>query len=309
MFDDLADPNPPEPDAGARALVGRRAQQLHRRSVAARSALASLLVLVIVGGVVATGRRGVDTQQVLTNPEPPCCGTVDGTVRASDGAVGGATVQVIKPVSTTEPGSSTPGAVVPPNPWRIVATAQTDGMGRYRIDNLEGGDYVVRVVDHATLGRNGAEPARHTPSFFDNAAVASKATVVHVGAQQTTTVDPHVEVAPNFTIHGKLTLANPEGAGAGGGTSGSLPVKDITVRLYIGGELTRETTSNSVGDFDLGGVAPGEYTLAYVDNSARDPFPGYQSKWFLGGDHPQTFTVTADQSVDASTTLVRDTAR
>lgn len=281
MFEHLSDPNPPEPDAGARALVGRRAQKIHRRTQVTRAVVLTAVMVVLAGGVLAAGHRGGSDAIKTAAPNETCCGAITGTIhRADNGPANKATVQLMQTspkVSTTKTAS---GVEEAPYTWLVKGTpATTDSAGNYHFDGLEAGDYIIRVSNFL----------KDDPSFIGDGStpvvpVASGAKVIHVTSGRT-----DVE---NWTLH---TSSNSKITGSV--RAGNYAIVGIRVRLYIGGELSRVAVTDEKGNYDLGGVpSPGSYTLAFVDENEARMASGktYATQWYKGGDHAEPFAVPSD---------------
>lgn len=293
MFEHLRDPDPPEALAVTRDAVAARAERIRRRGQMVRAAMAFLLVAMIGGAAMVTSRRGsTDTTTVdVADNNRNCCGTIEGTVRDAAGPLKGIKVSLLR-LGRDAP---TPED---PSPWNVTAEATTDGSGHVVFADLESGSYAVRAEDHpdALLKK-----VRHQPAFYAGASILSQATPLLVEPDRTAPFDLTLELSPTTTIVGDVRESTQR-----------FPIAGITVKLFRNGELTRETTSDATGSYDLGGVAAGTYTLEFVDGKGADRSLGlpFRSIWYAGPDRPEgsftsvPFTV-ASVSVTANITLVR----
>lgn len=293
MFEHLRDPDPPQVLAVTRGAVAARATRIRRRGQMVRAAMAFLLVVVVGGGAVVNSRRGTTdgTTVEVAGSNRTCCGTIEGTVRDAAGPLKGITVSLLL-LGRDAPSPEDP------SPWNVTAEATADGSGRVVFTDLEAGTYAVRAEDHpdALLKK-----VRHQPAFFAGAAILSRATPLVVEPDRTVPVDLTLELTPTTTIAGDVRESTQR-----------FPIAGITVKLFQSKELTRETTSDATGSYDLGGVAAGTYTLEFVDGKGADRSPGlpFRSIWYAGPDRPEgSFTsiplTVAGVNVTANITLVR----
>jgi hypothetical protein len=154
--------------------------------------------------------------------------------------------------------------------WLIVAQALTDGAGRYHVDDLAAGRYTLRFEDQfdALVGK-----VRHQPAFLGGADVLSGARLVDVaGGGAVVVADQQLDLSPNERLLGSVREDRAPG----------YPIKDVSVRVFVGGELTRQTFTDGNGRFDVGGLRPGEYVVAFLDELPRNGGP-FGSAWATAG--------------------------
>ena len=293
MFEHLRDPDPPELQPGTRAAVAERARHLRRRGQVARAGIALVVVVLVVGAGLATGRRGTPdaTTVEIADGGRTCCGTIEGIVRDSAGPLKGITVSLL-PVGTEAPRPEDP------SPWKVQARALTDGAGHVAFTGLEAGRYAIRAEDHPDPL---LQKVRHQPAFYAGAPILSRATALTVEPDRTVAFDLALELSPTATITGDVRES-----------AQHFPIAGITVKLFSDNELTRETTTDANGSYDLGGVEAGVYTLEFFDNKGLERAGGvaFRAIWYAGPDRPEgNFTSvpltvgTAD--ITADITLVR----
>jgi hypothetical protein len=284
MFEHLSDPNPPTPGPEQRAAVGARATRIRRQARIVQSVLAVTAAALLLGGVLALNHRSGTESIDVVNPAGDCCGSLEGTVNGDQAGLKGVTVSLMyaQPAAGA-PSTDAAGRPDPRNPWRIKREQLTDATGHYRFDDLEPGTYVLRFRDHFDLGNN---KFLYQPTFFGGASVFSKATPVQVATNETRTVDVTLRRSANWGIKGKVQIA-------GGRTP--LTIANITVRLFVDGELTREVLTNKDGNYDLGGVDQGTYTIAFVDVKKGI----YATSWGNDGK-PITVGAEHDEIVDGA---------
>jgi hypothetical protein len=284
MFEHLSDPNPPTPGPEQRDAVGARATQIRRQTRVVQSVLAVTAAVLLLGGVLALNHRsGTDAVDVV-NPAGDCCGSIEGTVNGDQAGLKGVTVSLLyAEPATAAPSTDASGRPNPRNPWRIKKEQLTDQVGHYRFADLEPGRYVLRFRDHFDLSNN---KFLYQPTFFGGASVFSKATPVEVATDTTRTVDVTLRRSANWGIKGKVQIA---------GVANPLTIANITVRLFVDGELTREVLTNKDGNYDLGGVDQGTYLVAFVDVKKGI----YATSWGNDGQ-PVTVGADADQTVDGT---------
>jgi hypothetical protein len=298
-FDHLADPAPPVPDRATRAAVAERARRLGRRRAATRGALVvSLAAVVLVAAVGLTRVRrpdridaadtgfGVQATQagpgVPATPADACCPGVGGTVTDQVGVLARVVVQLIDPQAPPAPAPPTTAAPSGPG-WQVVARTVTGADGAYRLTGVPPGRYALRFEDQFDPL---AGTVRHHPAFLGGGDRLSQARLVDVVPGAPVRVDQRLELSPIHVVRGSVREGRRQ-----------YPVRDVTVRLFTGGELVRQTHTDDQGRYDFGGVRPGDHQVAFLDETAR-PSGSYLGQW-AGSAAMLAMTEDRDLVVDA----------
>ncbi len=174
----------------------------------------------------------------------------DGIQDASEAGIGGATVQLVR--AGTDGVFGTPDDVV-------AATTTTDPDGGYLFIGVTAGEYVVRVVNNATL--TGYTPTSGPDS--EGGYVSSPVTVA--AGDVAAGIDFGFDRATLYAVSDRMwndadgdgTLdANEDGLGG------------VTVNLLDSlGRIVATVTTNADGTFSFTGVPNGTYTIAVSDNT------------------------------------------
>jgi hypothetical protein len=290
-FDHLADPAPPVPDRATRAAVAERARRLGRRRAATRGALVvSLAAVVLVSAVGLTRVRradridAADSLGVPATQAGPCCPGVEGTVTDQVGVLARVVVQLIDPQAPPAPAPTPPTTAAPSGPgWSVVARTVTAADGSYRLTGVPPGRYALRFEDQFDPL---AGTVRHHPAFLGGGDRLSQARLVDVAPGAPVRIDQRLELSPIHGIRGSVREARRQ-----------YPVRNVTVRLFAGGELVRQTHTDDQGRYDFGGVRPGDHQVAFLDETAR-PSGSYPGQWAASGA-PLAMTEDGDLVVDA----------
>jgi hypothetical protein len=165
-------------------------------------------------------------------------------------------------VTARDGGAPVPGVLASAYRWNGAAweqseSGQTDALGDYTIRGLADGPH--RVVFHPQAGTLAGQ-------WYTNAVLAEEATSVTVTPPGTVS-NIDVSLGLGTQIAGRITDAD----------AAALP--GIAVTAYLQNESTWEegptVRSNPNGDYLLGGLPPGEYTLSFSDLSSR-----HLAEWF-----------------------------
>ena len=293
MFEHLRDPFPPDPHDATRQLVARRARQIRRRGQVGRTIAALAIVSTVIGAGVVTSHRssGAPATLEVADDGRSCCGTIEATVRDSSGPLQGVTVSLLA-LGPTKPTKEDP------SPWKVTARQTSDGTGHVTFSGIDAGTYAVRAEDHVDAL---LKKARHQPTFYASVPILGRATPLRVESNRTIPVDVVLELNPTTTVSGDVRESLQH-----------FPISGITAKLFVDGELSRETTTDTNGSYDFGGVPSGTYTLEFVDNKGaeRSIAVAYRSTWFADPGRPEgSFTSVpfdvSDGDVAANITLTR----
>jgi hypothetical protein len=215
-----------------------------------------------------------------------CCPGVEGTVTDQVGVVARVVVQLIDPqaplASASAPAPPTPAAPSGPG-WSVVARTVTGADGSYRLTGVPPGRYALRFEDQFDPL---AGTVRHHPAFLGGGDRLSQAPLVDVVPGAPVRIDQQLELSPIHGIRGSVREARRQ-----------YPVRNVTVRLFAGGELVRQTHTDDQGRYDFGGVRPGDHQVAFLDETAR-PSGSYLGQWAASGA-PLAMTEDGDLVVDA----------
>ena len=184
-------------------------------------------------------------------------GTLEGTVRLGDG-----TPAVGLPVNAER-------RLGPHRYARVGGAGHADGTGRYVVDGLAPGDYIVFVATGGVMvpaARGGSRGSSGLPVYAPSTIRPDEATVVHIGGTETHTLD--VSLFPATALH-RL--------------EGDVAVNDdkamqlALVRLYSKDEggLTASTPLTASGSFSFAGVPDGVYTVS-VEFQPASEFVGIE---------------------------------
>jgi hypothetical protein len=282
MFDHLADPAPPRADAATREAVADRAGRLTRRRAAARRIAAGTVAVVTLGVAGLLVRSPIPEDLTAGPPSTVCCPGVEGTVTDQVGVVARVAVLLVDP---TVPPALLPAGGSPPaagSGWRIVARGATAEDGTYRITGVAPGRYAVRFEAQfdPLVGK-----VRHAPVFLGGTEGLSGARLVDVGPDRPVRADQRLELSPNHGIRGSVREPRR-----------TYPVRNIAVRLYADGQLVRQALTDDQGRYDLGGLRPGAFRLAFVDETRR--VTGQYPPAWAGGDGAVSMPEDRDLVVD-----------
>ena len=132
----------------------------------------------------------------------------------------------------------------------VVARVVTDATGHYSVRGLWPGDYTVHANDVSVAGR------LHSGEWFDNTYTESKATVLPLGAfDSTATAD--FELAASATAAGVVTIDGTDDAAVGAGVE----FYRFTTTRNKNTELVASTVVNAQGEYSVSGLVPGHYVV------------------------------------------------
>jgi hypothetical protein len=129
----------------------------------------------------------------------------------------------------------------------------------------------------------------HHPAFLGGGDTLTGARLVEVRPGVAVPADQRLELSPNHGIRGEVREERL-----------AYLVRNVTVRLYAGGELVRETVTDGRGRYDLGGLRPGSYRVAFLDEGDR-PGGRYRPQWAGGGSAVE---MPEDRDVQVDAVLV-----
>lgn len=255
MFEHLDDPNPPAATVDVREAVGARARRRQQQTLARRAAVVAVaLVGGVVGVLASTG--GTDRpadMQVADRPVGPedgavrCCGAVSGTVTAQGSPADGVKVALLH------------------RDGRAKAATYTDAAGRYRFPDVEDASYLVHFIDEEWELRS---------EWFGDATRPSLAKPIRVRVGADVVADADLAPAPPQGIRGQTFV--PVG----------WPIADVSVWVFLDGELLRGVRSDADGRFELVGLEAGSYDLLFWDDD-RDRFT---PEWYRDASSRDTST-------------------
>jgi hypothetical protein len=198
-------------------------------------------------------------------------------------------VQLIDPQAppAPAPAPAPPTADGPSGPgWSVVARTVTGADGSYRLSGVPPGRYALRFEDQFDPLTG---TVRHHPAFLGGGDRLSQARLVDVASGAPVRVDQRLELSPIHVVRGSVREARRQ-----------YPVRNVTVRLFAGGELVRETHTDDQGRYDFGGVRPGDHQVAFLDETAR-PGGAYLGQWAGSG---ATLAMTEDRDLVVDAVLV-----
>lgn len=160
--------------------------------------------------------------------------------------------------------------------WEAVGGAMTDPTGAYEVDGLPTGTYRLEFWDSTGM---------YLSEYYDNAADVDSAADVAVTGGSTTS-GKNASLAAAGHIVGRIT------------DSGGAGLEDIAVGVYrlVDGEWEsfQGSYSDSVGDYDVGGMPTGSYRVQFRDDSGT-----FAGEYF---DDVATIEAASDVAVTAGAT-------
>ena len=188
--------------------------------------------------------------------QSPASGRVEGRVISADGEPVAAHVQLVRLYDSDRLQFSTE------------ATASSDGTGRFRIENVRAGHYLLFAypVPPPELRRE-VEVSAHEqnlPSYYPGVSDPFLATTIWVDAT-VENVELRLARGRMFTIQGQLTVPYVE---SGGVLLAVRPVRDHTVSY----------PRVRLGSFQTGNLVPGTYSLSASYTAPGDRYPSMHGR-------------------------------